>query len=407
MSKPNTGNSFFSGIKIVFTDRDYRTIFISLFLIGLSAGAFMPYITVWATGILHATPLQAGLLFVPMSVVGVIGSFALASLSDKWGVRKPFIVWTLVIGTVTRIPLAYTHSYTVAILLLALGVINAFSFFFAYLNDLIAQKPDDQAKAGTITGTERTAFSQGFIFGPMLGALIIDHRGYEWLFLLTGFINLVALVWVMITLKEAPSRKKEQTSGTQEAPQSLPPALIFIFIAGLLIFAGDSGRAMYLPLYVTDTLKQSVSIVGTLFTVTSLFELVFMPLGGYLSDRIGVKRFFLIGIGCQVLYFILTSLSLPLWGLILLQVFYAFILSATMGVGIVYAQTLAPAQIGLATTSYMTSMQISSVLSSLVMGALIQVFPLPSTFYILAVFSLVAGLILMGMKQKKEERVWA
>ncbi len=105
-----------------------------------------------------------------------------------------------------------------------------------------------------------------------------------------------------------------------------------------------------------------------------------MPLGGYFSDKIGVKRFFVIGIACQVLYFILTSLYLPLSGLIVLQVFYAFVLSATMGVGMVYAQSLAPRQIGLATTAYMTAIQTSAVVSSLAMGSLVSVIPLPSTF---------------------------
>ncbi|WP_227257392.1 MFS transporter [Priestia aryabhattai] len=86
MSK--TENSFVSGIKIVFTDRDFGTIFISLFIIGLSVGGFMPYLTVWATNTLHATSFQAGFLFVPMSIIGLIVSFYLASLSDKWGETK-------------------------------------------------------------------------------------------------------------------------------------------------------------------------------------------------------------------------------------------------------------------------------------------------------------------------------
>jgi MFS family permease len=201
----------------------------------------------------------------------------------------------------------------------------------------------------------------------MLGALIIDHGGYTLLFLLSGLLSLATLGWVL--------------------------------------FAGDSGRSMYLPLYITNTLKQSVSIVGILFTVTSVFELVFMPLGGYFSDKIGVKRFFIIGIACQVLYFILTSLHLPLSGLIVLQVFYAFILSATMGVGMVYAQSLAPRQIGLATTAYMTAIQTSAVVSSLAMGSLVSVIPLPSTFYILAVFAVISGVMFLFMKQKSAEEM--
>ncbi|AEN90600.1 Arabinose efflux permease family protein [Priestia megaterium WSH-002] len=398
-------NSFVSGIKIVFTDRDFRTIFISLFIIGLSVGGFMPYLTVWATNTLHATSFQAGFLFVPMSIIGLIVSFYLASLSDKWGKRKPFIIWALLIGTISRVPLAFTHSYAIALILLAIGGFNAFSFFFALLNDFIVKKEESKSKAGTITGTVRMAFSQGYIFGPMLGALIIDHGGYTLLFLLSGLLSLATLVWVLFALKEESSIPQTSVHASSKAPAGIPSVLIAVFVAALFIFAGDSGRSMYLPLYVTDTLKQSVSIVGILFTVTSVFELVFMPLGGYFSDKIGVKRFFIIGIACQVLYFILMSLHLPLSGLIALQVFYAFILSATMGVGMVYAQSLAPRQIGLATTAYMTAIQTSAVVSSLAMGSLVNVIPLPSTFYILAVFAVVSGVMFLFMKQKSAEEM--
>ncbi|USL43904.1 sugar efflux transporter [Priestia megaterium] len=397
-------NSFVSGIKIVFTDRDFRTIFISLFIIGLSVGGFMPYLTVWATNTLHATSFQAGFLFVPMSIIGLIVSFYLASLSDKWGKRKPFIIWALLIGTISRVPLAFTHSYTIALILLAIGGFNAFSFFFALLNDFIVKKEESNSQAGTITGTVRMAFSQGYIFGPMLGALIIDHGGYTLLFLLSGLLSLATLVWVLFALKED-SMPQTSAHASSKAPAGIPSVLIAVFVAALFIFAGDSGRSMYLPLYITDTLKQSVSIVGILFTVTSVFELVFMPLGGYFSDKIGVKRFFIIGIACQVLYFILTSLHLTLSGLIALQVFYAFILSATMGVGMVYAQSLAPRQIGLATTAYMTAMQTSAVVSSLAMGSLVSVIPLPSTFYILAVFAVISGVMFLFMKQKSAEEM--
>ncbi len=401
---PNAENSFVSGIKIVFTDRDFRTIFISLFIIGLSVGGFMPYLTVWATNTLHATSFQAGFLFVPMSIIGLIVSFYLASLSDKWGKRKPFIIWALLIGTISRVPLAFTHSYTIALILLAIGGFNAFSFFFALLNDFIVKKEESKSQAGTITGTIRMAFSQGYIFGPMLGALIIDHGGYALLFLLSGLLSLATLVWVLFALKED-SMLQPSAHASSKASAGIPSVLIAVFVAALFIFAGDSGRSMYLPLYITDTLKQSVSIVGILFTVTSVFELVFMPLGGYFSDKIGVKRFFIIGIACQVLYFVLTSLHLPLSGLIALQVFYAFILSATMGVGMVYAQSLAPRQIGLATTAYMTAIQTSAVVSSLAMGSLVSVIPLPSTFYILAVFAIISGVMFLFMKQKSAEEM--
>ncbi|MGG3197103.1 sugar efflux transporter [Priestia aryabhattai] len=397
-------NSFVSGIKIVFTDRDFRTIFISLFIIGLSVGGFMPYLTVWATNTLHATSFQAGFLFVPMSIIGLVVSLYLASLSDKWGKRKPFIIWALLVGTISRVPLAFTHSYTIALILLAIGGFNAFSFFFALLNDFIVKKEDSKSQAGTITGTVRMAFSQGYIFGPMLGALIIDHGGYTLLFLLSGLLSLATLVWVLFALKED-SMPQTSAHASSKAPAGIPSVLIAVFVAALFIFAGDSGRSMYLPLYITDTLKQSVSTVGILFTVTSIFELVFMPLGGYFSDKVGVKQFFIIGIACQVLYFVLTSLHLPLSGLIALQVFYAFILSATMGVGMVYAQSLAPRQIGLATTAYMTAIQTSAVVSSLAMGSLVSVIPLPSTFYILAVFAVISGVMFLLMKQKSAEEM--
>jgi len=385
---------FVEGFSLAFSDGDYRAIFIALVAMGMAVGIIIPYITLWATQTFNVSPLQASLFFVPMGLVGLCIGLVTAAYSDYFARRKPVIILALAVGAICRCLLAVVHSYDAAIILFAATGFSPFPFMFALLNDVTRKnmKGEMGARVGVITGTQRMGFSLGWLAGPVFGAKLFTLGGYSSLFFVSGCLFATILVWVMLYIKEqtmdAPSRPV-----SIHASIMVPKGVLLISIAGALIFAGDYARSMFLPLYINGPLKEPVSLVGAAFSVTVISELLFMPFSGYLADRFGTRRLFIFGLGSQVFFFLLLGLSSSYWQVILLQILYAFVISISMNIGIVYAQSLHPTGAGMATTAYLGTMQVAPIISSLVLGALAGHIGLPFPFFAASGLTLIAILL--------------
>ena len=96
---------------------------------------------------------------------------------------------------------------------------------------------------------------------------------------------------------------------------------LFVLLACLFVVMIGLGIAMpVLPFYVErlglteGTSRQSVVLQVTLLTgVYSLMQLIFAPLWGRLSDRIGRRPLILIGIAGYVIAQVMFGLSTSLW----------------------------------------------------------------------------------------------
>jgi len=393
-----------SVLSTLFSDSDYRAILVELFLLGVASGLVLPFAALWVTSALHGTTGQAALIYVPAGIVAVIANIVAGIYSDRVRRRRGVILLSLLCGGLSRIGLAFATDYRLAIVLYAVTGFSPFAIVFALLRDAIngrhAKVPPDSG--AFITTLERTAFSLGWLVGPVLGGLIIAKSGFNGLFLTSGALFFLGMMWALRTLFDQPAVSTREMPPIRKVRAYEVIVLGLLFILGVLLFAGDMGRAMFLTLHLTDNLHFSVVQVSWAYFATVVSELLFMPLSGRLADRYGVARVAVAGIASQALFFFSLSVASAVWQILLLQVLYAFVVSTSNGIAIVLAQKSMPAEMSaLSTSTYMVSGGLSPILNSALIGTAVIGGSFPRMFDALGLlaissFALVFALSFLG-----------
>ncbi|MCY0877493.1 MAG: MFS transporter [Firmicutes bacterium] len=364
----------------IFRDREYRALFVTLLLAGLASGTVIPYFALWVVHVLHGTTREAAWIFVPQGVMGVISGIGQGALSDRVGRRKPILLVSMAVTTAAWLGLSLVVHYGSALVLSGLSGLGGIGLLFSLVGDVIRHKhasgQHGLESTGFITTMERAAFSLGFLLGPVLGGLVVLGGGYAAVFRAAALVEVVALGFGAWALPD-PQRLASARRAAQGSLALRDVALLTVLAgAGMALMAGDTGRSMFLPLYLTQTLHLPVVAVSGAFSLTVVGELFFMPLSGLLADRIGAARVLMAGALAQALFFFLLSHSVRYWEVLLLQVFYALVISATSGVAIVFSQQMFRGRrLGLATTTYQSMRGLAPVVNSVLAWATASVVP--------------------------------
>jgi len=356
----------------VFRDRDYRSIVIELFLMALAEGMVLPYLTLWVTRGLHGTTTQAAFMFVPSGLVAIAAGIAAGAYTDRVLRRKGAILLGLMCAGVSFGGLGLTSSYGVALALYAISGLSPFATVFALLNDTIRSKAklgEGRPESGAfITTLQRTAYSFGWLIGPVVGGLLVERIGYRGVFFTSGGLFFVGALWAWLQLSDKAHERTRKRVVSRQLRLPEVGLLALLFLMGLLLFAGDSGRIMFLPLYLTDRLHASPSVVSLAFSLTVLGELLFLPIAGRVADRVGVVGVLSAGIAVQALFFFGLSVSGTYWEILLLQVPYAFVVAASSGVAVVFAQgSMSSERTGLTTSAYLVSFGLAPLVNILLL----------------------------------------
>ena len=112
-------------------------------------------------------------------------------------------------------------------------------------------------------------------------------------------------------------------------------ALPILFAVMFLVMAGFGIIIPVLPFYAED-LGASPTQLGFLMAVYSLTQLLFAPMWGRVSDRIGRKPVIMIGILGLAISFFLTGISTELWMLFVARILGGILSSANMPTAMAY-----------------------------------------------------------------------
>ncbi len=117
-----------------------------------------------------------------------------------------------------------------------------------------------------------------------------------------------------------------------EAKKALP----ILFIVMFLVMIGFGIIIPVLPFY-AEALGASPAELGWLMAVYSLMQLLFAPMWGRVSDRVGRKPVIMIGIFGLALSFFLMGISSSLWMLFVARIVGGFLSAANMPTVMAYA----------------------------------------------------------------------
>jgi DHA1 family multidrug resistance protein-like MFS transporter len=201
-SKGNSGRSVTAGLIALVRSPTLLALFFVLLMAQFGVRTVQPIITLYVkemVGNLPNVATLAGIAFSITGVANVISAPFLGNRSDQIGYRRVLLI-CLLGSTLTTLPQAFTDNYWVftaerfAVGIFIGGLLPTAN---ALVGRLVAR-----ADRGTIYGMTSSAMFMGNSLGPLFGGFLAAGLGLHWVFLMTGAVLALNLVWVYYRVPE-------------------------------------------------------------------------------------------------------------------------------------------------------------------------------------------------------------
>lgn len=178
-------------------------IFLTIFIDLMGFGILIPILPTFASKQLGVSDLGIGILIAVFSFMQFIFNPVLGKLSDRIG-RRPIMLATQSLTVVSYLLFAFSNSFELVLvsrILAGLGGSNI-GVAQAYIADITSR--EERSKGMGMIGA---AFGLGFIFGPVIGA-VLSKYSYSIAGLGSAAFSLIALVFALVRLPESLKEKK-------------------------------------------------------------------------------------------------------------------------------------------------------------------------------------------------------
>ncbi|MGD6772981.1 sugar efflux transporter [Staphylococcus simulans] len=387
--------------------KNYKLFVVNMMLVGMGIAITIPYLVLFATNELGMTTTQFGVLLALAAISQFTVNTIVARFSDRGNVnRKVLIIGALFMGAMSFGIYFYVHTIWLYIALYAL-----FQGLFAPAMPQLYASARESINASSSRGRAkfantvlRSMFSFGFLFGPLIGALLNKSMGYAGLFGGTVVILLFTLLLQVFFFKEVKTNRpiEEGTHIERKAPSMLTHKILIVpFVAFILLHIGQWMYTLNMPLFVTNYLHESEDYVGVLASLCAGLEVPFMIILGVLSARLETRTLLIFGALFGALFFFSIGVFDNIYMMMLGQVFLAMFLAVLLGIGISYFQDILPDFPGYSSTLFANALVIGQLCGNLLGGVMSQIVGLGNVFYVSAA-SLALGMILIFFTKEQK-----
>ncbi|MCS7481278.1 sugar efflux transporter [Umezawaea endophytica] len=360
--------------------------------VGLGAALAFPFMSLFLSAEVGASPLALGTFLLITPLASLVASTLLGRLSDARAVRRTLLIVGAVTGALGYGLFAVLRNYWVLLLVSTTLVAVASSLLpqmFAYARQVLERGGSTRAPL-IITGL-RTLISLAWVAGPPLAALLVAQTGFTGLFAATGLVfGVVALLTLRLPEVAAAPPVEEDVEPVAPGPR---PRFALSVLAFVLLQGAISLGVVTLPLFVTEQVGGTTTDVGLIMGLCAGLEIPLMIGFGVLASRVDQRVLVLVGAVVGLGYFGAMLLVSTTWHIAAAQVLNAIVISAVMGIGISYFQSLSPDRPGYATTMFTNSATVASMLAGPLL-ALAQVLTYRTAYGMSLAMSL-AGLVLL------------
>jgi MFS transporter, SET family, sugar efflux transporter len=368
------------------------------FVIGLTSSFMAPFGSLWATQEIGMSAQMLGLFMTINSLSAIVISTFIGRWSDTHLTRRALLLAGSGAGALGTIGYALVRDPILLTLIgssaLAVASIN-FAQLFAHVREELGRPEHEGADVPLLMGVLRACLALAWLIGPNLGASIKTRLGYRGLFLTTTAFFVLLCGCVLLFVAARPRRvargadrvaaganagaavaaganagephPREPASASWGLSQ---PIVLAHSVAFGLMFGASTLNTLNLPLFLTQKLGGTEQSVGAAFSISPLFEMLFMVGFGQLAARGYQKRVILSGIAAAVCYFLLLRFVTAPWQVYPLQILNAAGVAVTLSVAIPFFQDLLPGRAGIATSLYSNALKVGSLVGFSAFGLL-------------------------------------
>jgi MFS family permease len=359
----------------------------------------IPVVPLYAQS-LGADAVLVGIINSAFLLMAALLSLPLGMMSDRLG-RKRLACFGALILSATSFLLYFSKTpWQMVWIYLFFGI--GLAAFGPTMMSLVADI-SPVTHLGRSYGWYTTALYTSMSLGPALGGFLAEELGFLQVFLISGVLVFITFWLILLYLPRArhilKDRVKKNESGVaRELLQNRP-----LVGCWLVTLGGCFGLGMFvtfLPLH-ADNQGLNVAEIGLVFAVQGLWNAVSRIPFGYLSDRVA-RRGTLVTVG-------LLGYSGAMVGFALSTNLIHFILTSTLlgismglaftSVGALIAEVVDQESRGLAMGGYNTCIYFGMMLSSALMGGIIQKIGFENSFHLTGLLNfLLIGFFYLFMK---------
>lgn len=245
---------------------------------------------------LGASPLMIA-LGTSLCWLGIsVGSILWGSLSDRWRRRRLLAL------------LACGGAVLILVMSLLPGPTGALSFVFVRVLLVSGIAPivlaiqserstlRDRGRYLSILSASRSA---GFALGSMIAGIALDRLGFRYAFAVLSILPLLSLIG-LYAVEDRPSSSHDVSSPAAElASRQWRPELLALYAGTVLRQMANTGTRSLIYVFMAS-LGIATSVMGVLNAVNPAVQVAAMFVFGWLADRVGRRRVFLLGFALSV-----------------------------------------------------------------------------------------------------------
>jgi MFS family permease len=308
-------------------------------------------------------------------------------LSDKLG-QKALIVMSFVIAGLSSLALSFTQD--IIMLILFLSILNAAITFYHPPAYSLTSELFSKSKRGQALGIHGAGGTLGMALGPISLSILLGGISDDWrnIYLFWSFPILLYIIAIW-KLKPAQQSVDTESSIPEESLKNPIPRLRSIFTIGIIGFLGFQATRQlgsqiiqtFIPTYIHDNLGISVADTGLIYGMATLTGVAAAPIGGYLSDRFGDKRWLMTALGLYAILLFLSSLTSNIALFTLLYWSSGFFSTSSMGAASsIIARSIPREHRGLGFALYFLPGSIVGIIAPLIGASIADAFGLWNIF---------------------------
>ncbi len=323
--------------------------------------------------------------------VGVLaGSYFWGKLSDRAG-RRGFLVLTAVGVAAAIAVLVPLPGNTIIV---ATSFVRAFmDIGFASMSLAMISAASQSATRARGMSYNSSARSLGFALGAMGAGVVLEKLGYRNGFLVMALLPMVAAMLVL----RLPREPKPVPVPRQFAWHALRKAgLTRLYYGTILRQFGTNGAFALLYVYMDD-LRISPILMGTVSSLNTLTQVGALVAFGWIADRIGRRKVFLLGFGVSALLpcILAASSNVPMMALsyvVLGIAFSSLYIGSTAHIG----DRVPPERMGTMLGLFEMARGLGGLLGPLLAGAIVPLVGFRGMFFTMAAISGIGFLLVIG-----------
>lgn len=365
--------------------------------VGLASAMAVPFLTLFLTDAVRATPLQVTVFLIAAPLSSVVVSMAMGHWSDRLPSRRGLIITTAVVGAAGSMLTASIRDYWILLALTVTATAAASALVpqvFAHARVSLQGAPNAVMTMSTL----RTVLSMSWVGGPFLATVLLTAGDFVAVYSFAAAMYVIAAVvaWRMVPAHTPAVTSAATPNVTTTTPgQDETRRVVFLTIAAFVLLHCTGNLSLQaLPLFLKNDLNGDLGDAGLILGLCAAIEIPLMLGFGLLAARYRLRLLILAGPLLSLAYVLVVASASSTWQVAAAQVLNASAIALLQGLGISYVQDLVPSRPGHASTLFTSAGPIGAMMAGPILGAA-QTFGYRETYFIGAALAAVACVLFL------------